>query len=481
MGVTSYMVIDQPSLSPKRPLFSIAEISTPDHKYKTIEILSEIDAVPEVFFKRKINILFYHSFDFIDKQELSNVSHIASVTRINTQLGLPHKIEELRLIRPPSRPYEFKKENLVQRSVEILTSVLRPRIRPNFSNANYVSLAPADITFSEQAASNEVIDLEKNTSNERSVEVLLSAFRPLARPKNSAVERVGNSDLQSVAVIVPEIDNTVRSMSSVKVKRSGSCASAMSKEIPRRRGSAKSGAVVLKQIQNLEGTQRDQILEREIRSGNIPKFLRKLVPITITGKDTSNQLVQITICVMPDYIAVGSARDFVRVPMGLNAAIRISNDFEMILPTPRMVDLFYSLAEVKLTPSPMKPGAAMTSTGYFQRHNLIVENQRRRVGAMPGMLVSGHKKDLVLTRRLHTKRGRVAIYGWQRRNGQPIQPLSTVHGAHYADYSHGIRLVSRRALLNGKKTDLRTLMKDPHYASLLTDEGALPSLVFASK
>ena len=133
MGVTSYMVIDQPSLSPKRPLFSIAEISTPDHKYKTIEILSEIDAVPEVFFKRKINILFYHSFDFIDKQELSNVSHIASVTRINTQLGLPHKIEELRLIRPPSRPYEFKKENLVQRSVEILTSVLRPRIRPNFS------------------------------------------------------------------------------------------------------------------------------------------------------------------------------------------------------------------------------------------------------------------------------------------------------------------------------------------------------------
>jgi len=167
--------------------------------------------------------------------------------------------------------------------------------------------------------------------------------------------------------------------------------------------------------------------------------------------------------------------------MGLNAAIRISNDFEMILPTPRMVDLFYSLAEVKLTPSPMKPGAAMTSTGYFQRHNLIVENQRRRVGAMPGMLVSGHKKDLVLTRRLHTKRGRVAIYGWHRRNGQPIQPLSTVHGAHYADYSHGIRLVSRRALLNGKKTDLRTLMKDPHYASLLTDEGALPSLVFASK
>ena len=90
----------------------------------------------------------------------------------------------------------------------------------------------------------------------------------------------------------------------------------MSKEIPRRRGSAKSGAVVLKQIQNLEGTQRDQILEREIRSGNIPKFLRKLVPITITGKDTSNQLVQITICVMPDYIAVGSARDSCPGPNG---------------------------------------------------------------------------------------------------------------------------------------------------------------------
>ena len=46
--------------------------------------------------------------------------------------------------------------------------------------------------------------------------------------------------------------------------------------------------------------------------------------------------------------------------------------------------------------------------------------------------------------------GKIAIYGWHRLNGAPIQPLSTVHGACYADYSHGIRLVSETVLVDGK-------------------------------
>ena len=67
-----------------------------------------------------------------------------------------------------------------------------------------------------------------------------------------------------------------------------------------------------------------------------------------------------------------------------------------------------------------------------------------------GALVSGHKKDVVLTNRLITHPGQIAIYGWHRGIGEPIQPLSTVHGAGYADYSHGIRLVSQMAMIDGK-------------------------------
>lgn len=39
-------------------------------------------------------------------------------------------------------------------------------------------------------------------------------------------------------------------------------------------------------------------------------------------------------------------------------------------------------------------------------------------------LLAGHKKDLVLTRRLVGRPDRVAIYDWHRLDGRPIHPLS---------------------------------------------------------
>ncbi len=41
-----------------------------------------------------------------------------------------------------------------------------------------------------------------------------------------------------------------------------------------------------------------------------------------------------------------------------------------------------------------------------------------------GKLIAGHKKDVVITNRLLTMPKRVAIYGWHRPNGSPIQPLA---------------------------------------------------------
>jgi hypothetical protein len=138
-----------------------------------------------------------------------------------------------------------------------------------------------------------------------------------------------------------------------------------------------------------------------------------------------------------------------------------------------MVDAIHAQAHLRLPPAPMTPGAQMASTDYLMRHNATVEDQRSRRNAPLGVLVSGHKKDLVLTNRLSRVAGRVAIYGWHQANGQPIQPLSTVHGQHYADYSHGIRLISRTAWVNGRAVDLRDLLADGRYAGLLTGEGPI--------
>ena len=121
----------------------------------------------------------------------------------------------------------------------------------------------------------------------------------------------------------------------------------------------------------------------------------------------------------------------------------------------------------------MTPGPQMGSTGYFLRHDAIVDDQQARAGGRLGQLVAGHKKDVVVANRLSSNPGRVAIYGWHEALGDPIQPLSTVHGANYADYSHGIRLISRTAFVNGQAVDLGTLLTDARYAGLLNDGGPI--------
>ena len=103
-----------------------------------------------------------------------------------------------------------------------------------------------------------------------------------------------------------------------------------------------------------------------------------------------------------------------------------------------------------------------------------MEQQRAAYGAAPGALTAGHKKDLVLSQRLWEQPGRVAIYGWHRADGTPIQPLSTVHGARYADYSHGVRLVSQTMFVDGRPTRLLDALADEQLGPLLSDEGPLP-------
>ncbi|PVH30136.1 hypothetical protein [Pararhodobacter oceanensis] len=255
--------------------------------------------------------------------------------------------------------------------------------------------------------------------------------------------------------------------------RADTCDSALTRSIPRRGRSASGGSQVIGQLTSVSGSSRDGAVISEVMAGNIPDHLRNLVPVSFEGSGPNGQPTRVTICVMPDYLAVGSDRDFVRVPLGLPAATRVAERFDMVLPTTRMVDAIYAQANLRLSPSPMAPNNQMASTNYFLRHNATVEGQLRQANGRLGQLVAGHKKDLVLTNRLNRNPGRVAIYGWHRRSGSPIQPLSTVHGAQYADYSHGIRLISRRAYVNGRAVDLRDLLSDSRLAALVSSEGTI--------
>ncbi|HNM47260.1 MAG TPA: hypothetical protein PKH51_09605, partial [Candidatus Sumerlaeota bacterium] len=81
--------------------------------------------------------------------------------------------------------------------------------------------------------------------------------------------------------------------------------------------------------------------------------------------------------------------------------------------------------------------------------------------------------DVVITNRLLEKTHRVAIYGWRKMDNQPIQPLTIVHVDWYVDYSHGIRLIQRQVMVNGKPMLIDEVLSDPHLHVLLSDEGQM--------
>jgi hypothetical protein len=242
--------------------------------------------------------------------------------------------------------------------------------------------------------------------------------------------------------------------------------------IPARPANAPGGREFARQVWSLSGPARDALIVTQLEEGNIPPFLRHLIPVTVRG-ETPHGVVRITVCVLPDYLAVGSDTDFLYVPLGLKAALAVAGRFGDVLPTPKLVDAIYAASPVKLVPEPLTASDAMRSTAYVLRHTELIDLQRALYRQPLGTLTSGNKKDLVLTDRLWESPGRVAIYGWQRASGRPIQPLSTVHGERYADYSHGIRLVSRIVYVNGVARRMDDVLADSHLAPLLSREGRL--------
>lgn len=231
------------------------------------------------------------------------------------------------------------------------------------------------------------------------------------------------------------------------------------------------GRAFAEQVAGLSDSARYAASVEQILAGNAPDFLRQLTPVSLAGPPGYAGPRAVTVFVTPDYLSVGSREDFVRVPLDMPAARRLAGALDATLPTPHLVDAIYAAAGTQLPPAPLPPTAQMRTMGYALQHQALIEAERGGRSITP--LIAGHKKDLVLTGRLHQQGDRVAIYGWHRLTGEPIQPLSLVHGAGYADYSHGLRLVSRTALVDGEPAELLSLLADPTIAPLLTREGLL--------
>ena len=251
--------------------------------------------------------------------------------------------------------------------------------------------------------------------------------------------------------------------------------------LPPRAANLPGAADFIKRISTLEFTQREQAVVDEVFAGNLPAFQSRLCPVTVTNAAEGVTNIA-TFFATPDYFAVGSDKDYLLMPLSPNTAQRIADRLGCTMPTRKMVDEIYAAAEMKLMPSPIPPGPAMTTVPVFEQINDIIRTQRlANIRSHPlGALVAGHKKDVVISARLAGVTNKLAIYGWQQTNGTSIQPLYLGHTAAWVDYSHGIRLISQTMLVNGETKTVAEVLADPNLCGLISDEGVITNARYST-
>jgi len=240
--------------------------------------------------------------------------------------------------------------------------------------------------------------------------------------------------------------------------------------LPARTPEADGGTQVLQDLQQLPRAEREHKIIGEFLRGNIPRQTRRLVPLQIHATTSAGRLLTALCFVTSDCLAIGSEQDSVQLALTPATAATLAEKLDCLLITPRISDAIYEAATVRLTPQPMTENRESLAT--LLQHQSLLQQQLLKHAA-PHTLVAGAKKDLVLTRRLLERPGRVALYGWHQPDGLPIQPLYTGHSDQYVDYSHGIRLIHNQLWIDGQLHSAAAVLANPELWPLLSREGPL--------
>jgi hypothetical protein len=238
-----------------------------------------------------------------------------------------------------------------------------------------------------------------------------------------------------------------------------------------------------------------------IALGNVPDFMRpENWPRMTVSTTAGGRRIEATIRVCPDYLAIGSNTNFVRVPLSPIMAQRIADEFGFVLPTRPIVDLIETESRrqggyVQFQAAPdiasrlgikwdrNKPdGRWMMSAQFAETHNVLIEE---RVASLPerNVIISGIKKDVIYDSRTNSP-----IYQTQK-DGTRVkiadrgvaiylrgtQPAAVPHEETYYDYSHGIRFVhsdvqlritERDGAVREERMSMRDVLRHPEYHRL---------------
>ena len=263
----------------------------------------------------------------------------------------------------------------------------------------------------------------------------------------------------------------------------------MTKPLPPRKANALRGSQFMTRINTIYGPQYEDAVVREILAGNVPDFVRPENWRKITVKGTVDGMeVEVTFRVCPDYLAIGSNNDYVRVPLSPTGFQKLAARWDVALPTKKVVDKIYAEAAKEggvfaLIDAPEisretgmkmdKHTRNMVSPEFAWSQSAIADAKiKKRKGKKPGLVV-GHKKDVLVHKVPPHCNGNLIQY-------RPNHPQGLDYGAHpknHSDYSLGIRLVDTivEVKIKGEKevdvpdARYRDVILNPKMYKLLSD------------
>ncbi|MBR2049919.1 MAG: hypothetical protein IJ957_04360, partial [Rikenellaceae bacterium] len=130
----------------------------------------------------------------------------------------------------------------------------------------------------------------------------------------------------------------------------------------------------------------EDIIVETVTAGQVPDALRHFRKITFTTPVVDSVEIlrkkhKVEMWVLPDYVAIGTNDDFVRMPMGPLAAQRIADALDCTLPTPFLVDRIAEASEGHVDIFPFRPlGNRNSQPIVFQDSNNAINAQFKAYG-----------------------------------------------------------------------------------------------------
>jgi len=226
------------------------------------------------------------------------------------------------------------------------------------------------------------------------------------------------------------------------------------------------------------GPDRTKLVVNDVLSKGKPK---DLAPVTIEGPDGT----KLTYFVTKDYV---KGSDGQRVAVDGVSAEKIAQEFDMILPTYKMVNSIFNAADAKILTPPLSSGAWINGKWYsgeevvrskINSSDAIVQyndDLDKALEKYPKFnLLGGARKEIVQS----TDPNKLGIYGLFNGDKGPIQGgigASPHPSQGHEEYALGLRLVSPDAVITKSdgttvKVKLEDVAKDPVLGKLVSDTG----------